>query len=246
MFPSRTAKSGKFTCKVMSLSLLLDYSSDISKEHTFEVSLFAELFNEMLMRDFGMQVYRAIHDAPDIEEKEENDRKEEKEKEKDKDKKEDKDEKDKKDRDDKSAEKEKKEKSVEKSKEDDKDKKGDKDKKEEKDDKKSEERSVPNGNEREGSHYSSDDDDSVSRDSTNAKKDRRDERKDRKKKESVPQYTAYPELLLAFTYFDVTRYGRISGTHLEDLIHTLGLQLSRSQVRCCLRPIRDLGPGYIV
>ena len=41
--PSRTAKSGKFDCTIMSLSLLLDYRPEDTKEHSFEVSLFAEL-----------------------------------------------------------------------------------------------------------------------------------------------------------------------------------------------------------
>lgn len=35
------------------------------QEHSFEVSLFAELFNEMLMRDFGFRIYRALNDAPE-------------------------------------------------------------------------------------------------------------------------------------------------------------------------------------
>ncbi|KAL0279865.1 UNVERIFIED_CONTAM: hypothetical protein PYX00_001337 [Menopon gallinae] len=241
VFPSRTAKSGKFSCKIMSLSLLLDYSWEVSKEHTFEVSLFAELFNEMLMRDYGMHVYRAICSAPESEE--ESDRnKEEKEKKDDKD--------DKKDRKEEKDDKDKKEKPVEKS---------DKptEEKDKKDDIKGEVQTVPNGNEKEDSHESSDndddDDDSVSRDSS-FKRDRRDDRKDRKKRESTPHYTAYPELLLAFTYFDVTRYGCISGTHLEDLIHTLGLQLSRSQVKkligkvlhreyCDYRKLTDLPVG---
>jgi len=58
--PSATAKGGKFDCSVMSLSLLLDYRPEDNKEHSFEVSLFAELFNEMLMRDFGFQIYKSI------------------------------------------------------------------------------------------------------------------------------------------------------------------------------------------
>ena len=33
---------------------------DHQQEHTFEVSLFSELFNEMLMRDFGALVYRSV------------------------------------------------------------------------------------------------------------------------------------------------------------------------------------------
>jgi hypothetical protein len=58
--PSRTAKAGKFSCSLVSLSVLLDYRLEDTKEHTFEVSLFSELFNEMLMRDFGALVYRSV------------------------------------------------------------------------------------------------------------------------------------------------------------------------------------------
>lgn len=62
--PSKTAKSGKFDCTVMSLSVLLDYRQEDTKEHSFEVSLFAELFNEMLMRDNGFTIYKAINILP--------------------------------------------------------------------------------------------------------------------------------------------------------------------------------------
>ena len=37
--PHPTAKSGKFDCCVMSLSLLLDYRPEDNKEHSFEVSV---------------------------------------------------------------------------------------------------------------------------------------------------------------------------------------------------------------
>jgi hypothetical protein len=63
--PNRTAKSGKFDCTVMSLSLLLDYRPEDTKEHSFEVSLFAELFNEMLLRDFGFNIYKALALLPE-------------------------------------------------------------------------------------------------------------------------------------------------------------------------------------
>ena len=36
-----------------------------NKEHSFEVSLFAEMFNEMLMRDFAFRIFRSIYDAPE-------------------------------------------------------------------------------------------------------------------------------------------------------------------------------------
>lgn len=140
VYPSKMAKNGKFSCKVMSLSLLLDYSTDVSKEHTFEVSLFAELFNEMLMWHFGIQVYRAILEAPDVEEKDDSEKKDEK-KEKEK-----KQEKGKDERDDKSVEREK---SGEPS--------------DEKKVEKTEQQNLPNGNGREGSQDSSEDDDDVSR-----------------------------------------------------------------------------------
>ncbi|KAK7112745.1 hypothetical protein V1264_012146 [Littorina saxatilis] len=62
--PNTVAKSGKFDCSVMTLSVLLDYRPEDNKEHSFEVSLFAELFNEMLMRDFGFTIYKALAAAP--------------------------------------------------------------------------------------------------------------------------------------------------------------------------------------
>lgn len=47
-----------------------------------------------------------------------------------------------------------------------------------------------------------------------------------------PKYvTAFPDLLLAFVYFDQTHCGYIFEKDLEDLFYTLGLNLSRSQIR---------------
>lgn len=74
--PSKTAKSGKFDATVMSLSLLLDYVVQDTKEHSFEVSLFAELFNEMLMRDFGFNIYKALSVFPAMKDEEKKDLKE--------------------------------------------------------------------------------------------------------------------------------------------------------------------------
>ena len=45
---------------MVSLSHLLDYRRDDNKECAFEVSLFAESFNEMLMRDFGFTIYKHL------------------------------------------------------------------------------------------------------------------------------------------------------------------------------------------
>lgn len=58
--PSNSAKTGKFDCQAFSLSSLLDYRKDDNKETTFEVSLFAECFNEMLIRDFGFTIYKSL------------------------------------------------------------------------------------------------------------------------------------------------------------------------------------------
>lgn len=41
--PNPTAKSGKFDCAVMSLSVLLDYRPEDNKEHSFEVSLVVKM-----------------------------------------------------------------------------------------------------------------------------------------------------------------------------------------------------------
>lgn len=76
--PSRMAKSGKFDCTVMSLSVLLDYRPEDTKEHSFEVSLFAELFNEMLMRDFGFRIYRSLCSLPEKPKEKDEDKKKDK------------------------------------------------------------------------------------------------------------------------------------------------------------------------
>jgi len=38
VYPSQTAKAGRFECSVMSLSVLLDYRPEDNKEHSFEAS----------------------------------------------------------------------------------------------------------------------------------------------------------------------------------------------------------------
>lgn len=38
MHPNWAAKSGKFDCSIMSLSVLLDYRLEDNKEHSFEVT----------------------------------------------------------------------------------------------------------------------------------------------------------------------------------------------------------------
>merc|ERR1712055_1058327 len=78
--PNIKAKSGKFDCRTETLPVLLDYRSEDNKEGTFEVSLFAELFNEMLIRDSAFKLYSAIQAAPERPKEEKKEKKEEKEK----------------------------------------------------------------------------------------------------------------------------------------------------------------------
>ncbi|XP_061394616.1 cell division cycle and apoptosis regulator protein 1-like [Musca vetustissima] len=59
--PNKLAKGGSFDCALMSLQVLMDYHHADTKERIFELSLFAELFNEMLMRDFAFNIYKEIH-----------------------------------------------------------------------------------------------------------------------------------------------------------------------------------------
>lgn len=200
--PSKVAKNGKFDCTVMSLSLLLDYRPEDTKEHSFEVSLFAELFNEMLTRDFGFNIFKAINFFPPIKAKEES---------KDDDKK-----KEAKtaDGDAVADEKsndagEKKEPEAETAKEASKD--GDK--------KDSKKRPHPD-----------DSDDSMAARSDRSRSKR--DKDGKETKVERPKYvTAFPDLLLSFVYFDQTHCGYIFEKDLEDLFYAIGLNLSRSQVR---------------
>merc|ERR1712130_700337 len=90
--PNSKAKSGKFDCRVESLSVLLDYRTEDNKEGTFEVSLFAELFNEMMTRDSAFKLYKAIHNAHEKPKEKKEDKKEDSEVDKSEDKTESKDE----------------------------------------------------------------------------------------------------------------------------------------------------------
>lgn len=247
--PSTTAKGGKFDCTVMSLSVLLDYRPDDNKEHTFEVSLFAELFNEMLMRDSGFLIYKSLAAAPEKPKEEKKD-KDKKKDDKDKDKKDDdkkddkKDDKDK-DKDDKDKKEDeeppaKKKKSEDSHKEDSKEDKKEKDKKDKKEGDDKDEKDDEAG----------DDDDAKSSTSDKKERDRkrskeRDDKRDKdketkekekekekdKKKDKVKYVTADPGLLLAFCYFDQSHTGYLLDKDVEEIMHTIGLHLSRAQVK---------------
>lgn len=202
--PSKTAKSGKFDCTTMSLSLLLDYRPEDTKEHSFEVSLFAELFNEMLMRDFGFNIFKALYELPEkVKEKEDKKKKDEEKKT---------DDEKRKDDDKRRSEKERSE---------EKDKKQDERKT---DDKKSNNSNKKDERKTETNEDSDEDDDYDDEEA-------RDKKKDRKKKDRPKLYTKDKQLLLSFIYFDQTHCGYIFEKDIEDLLYTLGLRLSRAQVR---------------
>ncbi|XP_020712429.2 cell division cycle and apoptosis regulator protein 1-like isoform X2 [Athalia rosae] len=215
--PSRTAKSGKFDCTVMSLSVLLDYRPEDTKEHSFEVSLFAELFNEMLMRDFGFRIYRSLCSLPEKLKDKEDDKKKEKKEEK-------KEDKDRKKEDDKKSRKDDKkdDRKDDKKREGSKDKKDDKEAKSRTDDKAEKDKDKMEEDEEEDDEESEDDD--------STKDGKKDKDKDEKKRKAK-LYTHDPYLLLAFVYFDQTHCGYIFDKDIEELIYTLGLNLSRAQAR---------------
>lgn len=201
--PNKLAKSGKFDCTNMSLSLLLDYRQDDTKEHSFEVSIFAELFNEMLMRDYGFRIYKSLYEAAEKvrEEEREKERKKKEEKEK--------------------KEKEEKEKPV---------KEGDDKEESEKEpdaekitEDLSEQEVSQDGDKRsrDGREEREDKD----------KKDKDRDSKDREKKKKEKMMTINPQLLLAFVYFDQSHCGYILDKDVEELMYALGLNLSRAQVR---------------
>lgn len=56
----RSAKNGKVKTMTISLDGLLDYDESDKDEATFELSLMAESFNEMLMRDYGSLILNAL------------------------------------------------------------------------------------------------------------------------------------------------------------------------------------------
>uniref|UniRef100_A0A1I8H6H8 SAP domain-containing protein n=1 Tax=Macrostomum lignano TaxID=282301 RepID=A0A1I8H6H8_9PLAT len=58
--PSRTARNGRLDCQLIPLAQLLAYRLDASREHTFEVSMFAEQFNDMLSRDCAFNISAAL------------------------------------------------------------------------------------------------------------------------------------------------------------------------------------------
>ncbi|XP_051009105.1 cell division cycle and apoptosis regulator protein 1 isoform X2 [Acomys russatus] len=236
--PNWAAKSGKFDCSIMSLSVLLDYRLEDNKEHSFEVSLFAELFNEMLQRDFGVRIYKSLLSLPEKEDKKEKEKKSKKDERKDK-----KEERD----DDIDDPKPKRRKSG-----DEKDKKEDRDerKKEEKrkDDSKDDDETEEDNNQDEydpmEAEEAEDEEDDREEEEINKRDDRRDvnrhckERPSKDKEKEKPQMvTVNRDLLMAFVYFDQSHCGYLLEKDLEEILYTLGLHLSRAQVKKLLNKV---------
>ncbi|KAM9011673.1 cell division cycle and apoptosis regulator protein 1 isoform 7-T10 [Guaruba guarouba] len=251
--PNWAAKSGKFDCSIMSLSVLLDYRLEDNKEHSFEVSLFAELFNEMLQRDFGVRIYKALISLPEREDKKDKKGKKDERKEK-------KEEKD----DETDDPKPKRRKSGD-------DKKEDRDEKKElllqredkrKDDSKDEEETEDDNNQEEydpmEAEDAEDDDEEcrplatpieVSRryrdeEEMNKREDRREgnrhckERSSKdKEKDKTQMVTVNRDLLMAFVYFDQSHCGYLLEKDMEEILYTLGLHLSRAQVKKLLSKV---------
>ncbi|XP_050832001.1 cell division cycle and apoptosis regulator protein 1 isoform X9 [Serinus canaria] len=253
--PNWAAKSGKFDCSIMSLSVLLDYRLEDNKEHSFEVSLFAELFNEMLQRDFGVRIYKALISLPEREDKKDKKSKKDERKEK-------KEEKD----DETDDPKPKRRKSG-----DDKDKKEERDEKKEvlfqredkrKDDSKDEEEPEEDNNQEEydpmEAEEAEDEDEEcrplatpieVSRryrdeEEMNKREDRKEgnkhckERASKdKEKDKTQMVTVNRDLLMAFVYFDQSHCGYLLEKDMEEILYTLGLHLSRAQVKKLLNKV---------
>uniref|UniRef100_A0A8C1H4X9 Cell division cycle and apoptosis regulator 1 n=1 Tax=Cyprinus carpio carpio TaxID=630221 RepID=A0A8C1H4X9_CYPCA len=233
--PNWTAKNGKFDCSIMSLSVLLDYRLEDNKEHSFEVSLFAELFNEMLQRDFGYRIYKALASLPSKDERKDKREKAKKEAER----------RDvKKEKEGENGEPATKRMREEDEKRKDEEKERGIKREESKDDDDNEDGSSNNNADEydpleaeDADDYDDDDKDDEDSNGRDRRDDRRDERKskersskdkDEKKKQMV---TFNKDLLMAFVYFDQSHCGYLMEKDLEEIMYTLGLHLSRAQVK---------------
>ncbi|XP_076830454.1 cell division cycle and apoptosis regulator protein 1 [Brachyhypopomus gauderio] len=248
--PNWAAKNGKFDCSIMSLSVLLDYRLEDNKEHSFEVSLFAELFNEMLQRDFGYRIFKALAALPSKEEKK--DKKEKSKKETERKELERRDVKREKDEENGEPATKRPREEEEKRRDDDKEKVLRKEESKDEDDNE-DESSNNNADEydpmeaEDADDYDDDDKDDEDSNGRDRRDDRRDDRKskdrlskdkDEKKKQMV---TFDQDLLMAFVYFDQSHCGYLLEKDLEEIMYTLGLHLSRAQVKKLLNKpvVRD-------
>lgn len=164
------------------------------------------------MRDFGFNIYKALYELPEKPKEKEEKKKKDDEKRDGEKKHDDKRKDDEKRKDDKEKKEEK----------DDRDKKSD----DQKTDKKDEEKRRDSVKDDRKSDHDSDEDDDFEDGKGKKKSD-----KDKRKRDRPKMYTKDRNLLLSFVYFDQTHCGYIFEKDIEDLIYTLGLSLSRAQVR---------------
>ncbi|KAG8507414.1 Cell division cycle and apoptosis regulator protein 1, partial [Galemys pyrenaicus] len=211
---------------------------DRKSEDDKEVSLFAELFNEMLQRDFGVRIYKSLLSLPEKEDKKEKEKKSKKDERKDK----------KEDRDDETDDpKPKRRKSG-----DDKDKKEERDERKKddkrKDDSKDDDETEEDNNQDEydpmEAEEAEDEEDDRDEEEINKRDDKRDinkyckERPSKdKEKEKTQMITINRDLLMAFVYFDQSHCGYLLEKDLEEILYTLGLHLSRAQVKKLLNKV---------
>uniref|UniRef100_A0A8C0WZF6 Cell division cycle and apoptosis regulator protein 1 n=1 Tax=Castor canadensis TaxID=51338 RepID=A0A8C0WZF6_CASCN len=188
--------------------------------------------------DFGVRIYKSLLSLPEKEDKKEKDKKNKKEERKDK----------KEEKDDETDEpKPKRRKSG-----DDKDKKEDRDerKKEEKrkDDSKDDDETEEDNNQDEydpmEAEEAEDEEDDRDEEEMNKRDDKRElnryckERPSKdKEKEKTQMITINRDLLMAFVYFDQSHCGYLLEKDLEEILYTLGLHLSRAQVKKLLNKV---------
>lgn len=200
--PTQPKSLDKFTCEVMSLSILLDYRPEDTKRHSFEVSLFAELFNEMLIRDFGFNIYKALFKmASDANHQKDPKQEEEEPKEK-------------RQRKEENSTDVKSEKSTKKNV----DENGEKTKSNEAE---KNHREVKEERDR----------DRRERRTSRREEESEDETHSIRSNDKRKMVTVDPDLLLSFVYFDQTHCGYIFSNHLEELFYALGLRISRADTK---------------
>ncbi|XP_063262450.1 cell division cycle and apoptosis regulator protein 1 isoform X8 [Prinia subflava] len=248
--PNWAAKSGKFDCSIMSLSVLLDYRLEDNKEHSFEVSLFAELFNEMLQRDFGVRIYKALISLPEREDKKDKKSKKDERKEKKEEKDDETDDpkpKRRKSGDDKDKKEEREEKKREDKRKDD-----SKDEEEAEDDNNQEEYDPMEAEEAEDEdeecrplatpievsrRYRDEEDGNKREDRKEGNKHCKERASKDKEKDKTQMVTVNRDLLMAFVYFDQSHCGYLLEKDMEEILYTLGLHLSRAQVKKLLNKV---------
>lgn len=219
----------KFACEVRSLSILLDYRPEDTKKHCFEVSLFAELFNEMLIRDFGFNIYKVLYAMPETEStttanSEQHETKDRRDKQSADDEPKEKRHR----RDSKSLKRDETASGHEKSKSDGADKEKESKSTSSSTAKDSKSRDKDREKERE---KEKDKDKEHRRERTSRREEDNSDDDDGKKRETKKMITIDPDLLLSFVYFDQTYCGYIFSNHLEELFYALGLRLSRADAK---------------